>query len=40
MHYVLDRDGKVVLKEQGVKGVDLVKAELNKQLSMKTVGSN
>ncbi len=40
MHYVLDRDGKVVLKEQGVKGVDLVKAELKKQLSMKTVGSN
>ena len=40
MHYVLDRDGKVILAEQGVKGVDLVKAELNKQLSMETVESN
>lgn len=40
MHYIMNRDGKVVLTEQGVKGVDLVKAELKKQLSIKTVESN
>ncbi len=35
MHYVLDRDGKIVVKEQGVKGVDVVKAELSKQFQSK-----
>ncbi len=32
MHYVLDRDGKTVVKVQGVKGVEAVRAELKKQL--------
>jgi peroxiredoxin len=32
MHYVIDRDGKVVVKEQGVKGVDAVRNELKKQV--------
>ena len=32
MHYVLDREGMVLLKEQGIKGVDAVKKELKKQL--------
>ena len=32
MHYVIDRDGKVVLKEQGIKGVEAVRAELKKQV--------
>ena len=40
MHYVIDRDGKVVVKEQGVKGVDSVRAELKKQFSAKAGGSN
>jgi peroxiredoxin len=33
MHIVLDRDGKVIAKVQGVKGVDAVRAELSKQFS-------
>ena len=32
MHYVLNRDGKVVVKVQGIKGVDAVRKELRKQL--------
>ncbi len=32
MHYVIDRDGKVVVKEQGIKGVEPVRAELKKQV--------
>ena len=36
MHYVIDRSGNIVLKEQGIKGVDAVKAELAKQFSAKT----
>lgn len=32
MHYVLDRDGKTVLKVQGIKGVEAVRAELAKQV--------
>jgi peroxiredoxin len=32
MHYVLDRDGRVVVKEQGVKGVEAVRNELKKQV--------
>ena len=39
MHFVLDRTGKVVMKEQGIKGVEAVKAELTRQLS-KAAGSN
>ena len=30
MHYVLDRSGTIVMKMQGTKGVDAVKAELRK----------
>ncbi len=33
MHYVLDRDGRIVAKAPGIKGIDTVKAELKKQLS-------
>lgn len=33
MHYVIDRDGRVVLKEQGVKGVEAVRHELKKQIT-------
>ena len=33
MHYVIDRDGKIVLKQQGVKGVEAVRKELQKQVS-------
>lgn len=36
MHYVLDREGNVVVKAQGVKGIDAVKTELEKQISSKT----
>jgi peroxiredoxin len=32
MHYVLDRDGRVVAKAPGMKGIDVVKAELKKHL--------
>jgi peroxiredoxin len=32
MHYVIDRDGNIVLKEQGVKGVEAVRNELKKQI--------
>lgn len=35
MHYVLDREGNVVVKAQGVKGIEAVKAELKKQISSK-----
>ena len=38
MHYVLDREGKVVVKAQGIKGVDAVKSELKKQLPGSTSG--
>jgi len=31
MHYVLDRDGKTVVKIQGIKGIDAVRSELKKQ---------
>ncbi|MFM9904455.1 MAG: TlpA disulfide reductase family protein [Pyrinomonadaceae bacterium] len=40
MHYVLDREGNIVLKMQGVKGVDAVTKELRKQFSKPIVGSN
>ncbi|HTH52282.1 MAG TPA: TlpA disulfide reductase family protein [Pyrinomonadaceae bacterium] len=32
MHFILDRTGKIVLKEQGIKGVDAVRKELKKQV--------
>jgi peroxiredoxin len=32
MHYVLGRDGTVIAKVQGIKGVEAVRAELKKQL--------
>jgi peroxiredoxin len=32
MHYVIDRDGRVVLKEQGIKGVEAVRSELKNQI--------
>lgn len=35
MHYVLDRDGKVVVKTQGIKGVEAVRAELKRQFAAK-----
>lgn len=31
MHYILDREGKIVTKAQGIKGIEAVKAELVKQ---------
>ncbi|MFN0278833.1 MAG: TlpA disulfide reductase family protein [Pyrinomonadaceae bacterium] len=37
MHYVLDRSGNIVLKVQGIKGVEAVKKELVKQFAAKTV---
>ncbi len=36
MHYMLDREGKVVVKEQGIKGIDGVKTELARQFASKT----
>lgn len=36
LHYVLDRAGNVVVKVQGIKGVEAVKAELAKQFAVKT----
>lgn len=36
MHYILDRDGKVILKQEGIKGVEAVKAELKKQFPRST----
>ena len=35
MHFVLDRTGRIVLKEQGIKGVDKVKSELKRQFAAK-----
>jgi peroxiredoxin len=32
MHFIIDREGNVVLKEQGVKGVEAVRNELKKQI--------
>ena len=40
MHYVLDREGNIVVKTQGIKGIDAVKKELEKQFSRKTGGSS
>ena len=33
MHYVLDREGRVVAKAPGIKGIDVVRAEVKKQLA-------
>jgi peroxiredoxin len=33
MHYVLDREGKIIVKAQGIKGIDSVRAELQKQFA-------
>lgn len=33
MHYVVDREGFIVAKAQGIKGVDAVKAELKRQFT-------
>lgn len=33
MHYVLDREGKIVAKAQGIKGIEAVKAELAKHFA-------
>lgn len=33
MHYVIDREGKVVMKEQGIKGVAKVRIELKRLLA-------
>lgn len=35
MHYVLDREGKIVAKAQGIKGIEAVKSELRKQFPTK-----
>ena len=35
MHYVIDREGKVVVKVEGMKGIEAVKSELKKQLAAK-----
>lgn len=35
MHYVLDRDGNIVMKTQGTKGVETVSEELKRQYSKK-----
>jgi len=40
MHYVLDRQGNIVVKAQGIKGVDVVKKELVTQFTKKASGSN
>ena len=40
MHYVLDRQGNIVVKAQGIKGVDVVKKELVTQFTKKAGGSN
>ncbi|HEV7701406.1 MAG TPA: TlpA disulfide reductase family protein [Pyrinomonadaceae bacterium] len=37
MHFVLDRDGKIIIKGQGSKTIEPMRAELKKQLASKTV---
>jgi peroxiredoxin len=34
MHYVLDRDGRVVVKAPGIKGIDTVKAYIDNQFTL------
>ncbi len=38
MHYVLDREGRIVAKEQGTKGVEVVRRELKRQFEARTAG--
>lgn len=40
MHYVLDRDGKIVAKAQGIKGIDAVRNELKRQFAPKVTALN
>jgi peroxiredoxin len=40
MHYVIDRDGLVAVKAQGVKGIGFVKNELKKQFPAKEASGN
>lgn len=40
MHYVLDREGRVAAKAQGIKGIEVVKTELKNQFPAKSMGSN
>jgi peroxiredoxin len=35
MHYVIDREGNIVVKVEGTKGIEAVKSELKKQLAAK-----
>ncbi|MBK6722880.1 MAG: TlpA family protein disulfide reductase [Acidobacteria bacterium] len=35
MHYVMDRDGKIATKAQGIKGIEVVRSELKKQFPAK-----
>ena len=40
MHYVIDREGNIVVKTQGIKGIDAVKKELVNQFAAKSNGAN
>ena len=40
MHYVIDRDGTVAVKAQGIKGIEFVKNELKKQFPSKAAAAN
>jgi peroxiredoxin len=40
MHYVLDRQGNVIVKTQGIKGVEDVKAALANQVGAKSASGN
>jgi len=40
MHYVVDRDGNVAVKAQGIKGIGFVKNELKKQFADTPVAGN
>lgn len=40
MHYVLDRDGTVAVKAQGIKGIESVKTELKRQFPAKAAAAN
>jgi peroxiredoxin len=40
MHYVIDREGDVLVKAQGIKGIGVVKNELQKQFASKAAAAN
>ncbi len=40
LHYVIDREGNIVAKEQGIKGIKTVRTELIKQFSQTLVMTN